>query len=54
MPAVKSGVQRALRYETLQASRANLSNVIDTAQEGLMVSLQRGGQVARSVPGLLQ
>lgn len=43
MPAVKSGVQRALRYETLQASRANLSSVIDTAQEGLMVSLQRGG-----------
>ncbi|WP_078293119.1 hypothetical protein [Mycobacterium sp. D16R24] len=42
MPAVKSGPHQPLQYDTLKDSRAHLSDVIDTAQDGLLVSLRRG------------
>jgi hypothetical protein len=42
MPAVKSGVRHPLQYDTFKESRDHLSEVLDAAQDGLLVSLRRG------------
>lgn len=42
MPAVRNESSRLLQYDTFKQSRDHLADVIDTAQEGLLVSLRRG------------
>jgi hypothetical protein len=42
MPALKSGVNPPLHYDTFKDSRDHLAEVLDAAQDGLMVSLRRG------------
>lgn len=44
MPATKeASARQLLRYDTFKDSRAHLADVIDTAQDGLLVHLHRGG-----------
>lgn len=42
MAAVKDRARQPLRYDTFKESRDNLAYVMDTAQDGLLVSLSRG------------
>jgi hypothetical protein len=42
MPAVKSEERHPLQYDTFKESRDHLADVLDAAQDGLLVSLRRG------------